>query len=212
LIEKELSAVPSKGTLTLVLGGVRSGKSRFAQDFAFRIGCDDVLFVATAEARDLEMKQRIDHHRQTRSSAWKTLEAPLKVGSAILKMEELSRVVLLDCLTLLVSNIMCSDDAQAMQLEDLLNRVELEVDTLMEAVSVRHIHLIVVSGEVGLGVVPDHAMGRLFRDLLGWANQRLAKLSTTTYWMVAGLPIDVTSLACSVEQAAMKLVYSPTAR
>lgn len=193
------------GTITLVLGGVRSGKSRFAQDLAERIGGDEVLFVATAETRDDEMLQRVEHHRRSRPNKWQTLEQPFGTGMAVAQQNALPQVVLIDCLTLLVSNVLCCEDSQSKGIDDLLKIIETEMDALIEVVSHRAVHLIIVSGEVGLGVVPEHKMGRVFRDLLGWANQRVARCATTTYWMVAGLPIDATQLASSIEQAAGKI-------
>lgn len=199
---------PSKGTITLVLGGVRSGKSRFAQELAARVGGDNVLFVATAETGDHEMMQRVEHHRRTRPASWQTLELPLDTGLAISKQQEVASVVLIDCLTLLVSNILCTQESQTKRSEELLKTVEAEVDALIAVTSKWPVHVIIVSGEVGLGVVPDHAMGRIFRDLLGWANQRIAKCATTTYWMIAGLAIDATNLHSSIEVAAEKLMAS----
>lgn len=194
------------GTITLVLGGVRSGKSRFAQDLAARVGGDDVLFVATAETRDDEMLQRVQHHRRTRPATWQTLERPLGTGAAIANYPALSGVVLIDCLTLLVSNLLCSDESQSKDIDELLKSVRAEIDAIIAVAVERPVHLIIVSGEVGLGVVPEHAMGRVFRDLLGWANQRVARSAKTTYWMVAGLAIDATKIASSIDEAAGKLL------
>jgi len=196
------------GTLTLILGGVRSGKSRFAQELAVQVGGDDVLFVATAEARDDEMRHRIEHHQQSRPAAWQTLERTRNIGEAISELEGLQSVVLVDCLTLLVSNVMCALESAPPTLEPLQQRVEAEVLGLIAVARDLNTHLIIVSGEVGLGIVPEHAMGRMFRDLLGWANQRLAQHAKTTYWMVAGLPIDATSLATTVQRAASRIICS----
>jgi len=199
-----------KGTITLVLGGVRSGKSRFAQDLAAQVGGDDVLFVATAETRDNEMLHRVEHHRRNRPAKWQTLEQPLGPGVAIAQQHALPSVVLIDCLTLLVSNILCCENSSAKGIDELLRLVDTEVDALIEVATERSVHLIIVSGEVGMGVVPEHPMGRMFRDLLGWANQRVAQSAKTTYLMVAGLPIDATKLASSIEQAAEKIAENQT--
>lgn len=197
-----------KGTLTLILGGVRSGKSRFGQELAHRLGDGDVLFVATAESRDDEMARRIDKHRQSRPVAWRTLEQSLKTGKTINVVELLPKVVLVDCLTLLVSNVLLENESDLDTPEGIAaieNRMHAEVEDLIAIAKNREIHLIVVSGEVGMGLVPESALGRLFRDLLGWSNQRLAACATSTYLMVAGLPINVSSLGCSVQQAAEEL-------
>ncbi|QEG38214.1 bifunctional adenosylcobinamide kinase/adenosylcobinamide-phosphate guanylyltransferase [Roseimaritima ulvae] len=203
------AATSNEGSLTLVLGGVRSGKSAFAQSLAARLGGERVLFVATAQPHDDEMQRRIDHHRRSRSAAWQTLEQSLHVGQGIANYlsEENSQaatppVILLDCLTLLVSNVMCDDEQNCQDADELERRVRSEVDALIEVATNHPTHLIIVSGEVGSGVVPEHAMGRLFRDLLGMGNQQLAAVATSTYLMVAGLAIDATRLSTSVEQAA----------
>jgi len=114
-----------RGALQLVLGGVRSGKSSFAQDLAAELGGDDVLFVATATAHDDEMEQRIACHRQSRPASWRTLERPRQVANGIRETDNLSKVVLLDCMTLLVSNILC-DNAE--HPDDVPAMVDAEVD------------------------------------------------------------------------------------
>lgn len=197
-----------KGTLTLILGGVRSGKSRFGQELAHQLGGDNVLFVATAESRDAEMARRIDKHRQSRPIAWQTLERPLNTGIAIAADDALQPVVLVDCLTLLVSNVLLANESEVNSLDGIAvieNRMHAEVDDLIRVAENNETHLIVVSGEVGMGLVPETALGRLFRDMLGWSNQRIAARATSTYFMVAGLPINASSLACSVQKAAHEL-------
>ena len=197
-----------KGTLTLILGGVRSGKSRFGQELAHLLGGDRVLFVATAESRDDEMARRIDKHQQSRPKTWRTLEQPLRIGRAIDAFDSPQPVVLLDCLTLLVSNILFEIESDLSSPEGIVaieNRMLKEIDELIHVVESREQHLIIVSGEVGMGLVPETPLGRLFRDLLGWANQRIAERATSTYMLIAGLPINVTLLAGSVQQTALDL-------
>ncbi len=197
-----------KGTLTLILGGVRSGKSRFGQELAHQLGNDDVLFVATAESRDEEMARRIDKHRQSRPDTWRTFEQPLRTGKAIQVFELLPKVVLVDCLTLLVSNVLLENESDLDTPEGIAaieNRMHAEVEDLIAVAKNHEIHLIVVSGEVGMGLVPENALGRLFRDMLGWSNQQLSANATSTYLMVAGLAIKVSSLGYSVQQAAQEL-------
>lgn len=193
--------------IALVLGGVRSGKSRFAQELAQKMGGDDVLFVATAEAGDAEMSRRIQIHRTSRPAAWSTLEVPQNVGAAIQQRQQsgpLHRTVLVDCLTLLVSNVLlsCEDQTDPGLAEQ---RVAAEIEGLLAACVHWQGTVIMVSGEVGLGVVPESALGRQYRDLLGWANQAVAARSHATYLLVAGLPIELKSLANSVEQAATNM-------
>ncbi len=197
-----------KGTLTLILGGVRSGKSRFGQELAHRLGNDDVLFVATAESRDEEMARRIVKHRKSRPDTWRTLEQPLRTGKSIHVFELLPKVVLVDCLTLLVSNVLLEKESDLDTPEGIAaieNRMHAEVEDLIAVAKHHGSHLIVVSGEVGMGLVPENALGRLFRDMLGWSNQQLSANATSTYLMVAGLAINVSSLGCSVQQAAQEL-------
>lgn len=194
----------SSSNIVLVLGGVRSGKSRFGQDLAHELGGNDLLFVATAESRDDEMALRIQRHQQDRPATWTTLEQPLGVGDAIAAMTNAPAVILLDCLTLLVSNILLKhhDDFSAAEAG-----VRAEVASLVAAVQHHSATLVVVSGEVGMGVVPESSLGRQFRDLLGWANQALARHASATYLMVAGLAVNVTQIASTVEQAASSVAF-----
>ena len=182
------------GRLLLVLGGARSGKSAYAQQVAQELGGSRVLFVATAQAWDEEMAQRIAQHQQERPAAWRTLEAPHNVGQAIaLELDE-AAVVLVDCLTLLVSNTILrlseSPDPVAAAAA-----VEAEITALLQTCQENTATYIVVSNEVGLGLVPDNPLGRLYRDLLGRANQTLAAQAEAVYFMVAGLPVEVKALA-----------------
>jgi adenosylcobinamide kinase / adenosylcobinamide-phosphate guanylyltransferase len=193
--------------IALILGGVRSGKSRFAQDLAQKMSGDDVLFIATAEAGDAEMSRRIQIHRMSRPASWPTLEVPQNVGASMQRRQQSGphqRTVLIDCLTLLVSNVLlsCGDHPDPAIAEQC---VDTEIQGLLAACEQWQGTVIIVSGEVGLGVVPESVLGRQYRDLLGWANQAVAARSKATYLMVAGLPIELKSLANSVEQAASKI-------
>lgn len=181
------------GQLILVLGGARSGKSAFAQRLAEELGGEQVLFVATAEAGDEEMRARIEAHRRERPAGWRTLEAPRCVGEAITSIGDAARVVLVDCLTLLVSNAVLTlgdaPDATAAEATALD-----EVEGLLKAYQQGTATFIVVSNEVGLGLVPPSPLGRVYRDVLGRANQMLAARADQVYWMVAGLAIELRSL------------------
>jgi adenosylcobinamide kinase / adenosylcobinamide-phosphate guanylyltransferase len=182
------------GSLILVTGGVRSGKSDFARRLAGQLGGDGVLFVATAEAHDEEMARRIEAHRRSRPSAWQTLEAPRSVGQAIRGNLGNQAVVLIDCLTLLASNELLALGPEPAAAEAEARTVR-EVDELLETFGSASATFIVVSNEVGLGVVPTSYLGRLYRDLLGKANQLIAARADAVYLMVAGLPVDVKALA-----------------
>ncbi len=176
------------GQLTLILGGARSGKSDHAEQVA-RASGRSVLFIATAQALDDEMRGRIDKHRAARSSEWKTLEAPVQVGSVLISgaTEFEAEIVILDCITLLVSNVLIAlpEDSSS---EQVLRSVETEIETLLEAHAKLGGQWLVVSNEVGLGVVPPYPLGRVYRDALGWANQRLARAADKVILMVAGIP------------------------
>lgn len=176
----------------LILGGARSGKSRFAQKVAAEFG-KRVLCVATGEAHDEEMRQRIDEHRRNRPPSWRTLEVPVNVGRSILEEIGNAQVVVLECLTLLLSNVIseCTTegDPEAVDVSLLGERLDVELRELMEAINTVRASCIVVSNEVGLGLVPANRLGRLYRDLLGKANQTFAKHADEVYLMVAGIPL-----------------------
>lgn len=196
---------PARGTLTLVLGGVRSGKSDFARSLAHALAGDDVVFVATAEAGDAEMRHRIDRHRRDRPSAWRTLEAPRGVAAAVESEGGAPAAVLVDCLTLLVSNLVCAETG-GIDGPGAVDRLEQvvrdEVGALASVADRRRTHVIVVSGEVGQGVVPESGLGRLFRDLLGMANRMLSREATATYLLVAGHAVPLHALATGVPEVA----------
>ncbi len=174
-------------SLTLILGGARSGKSTLAQAMAQAAG-GRVLFVATAAALDGEMAARIAAHRAARPAGWATLEAQTRVGAAIRAWPDPADTVLLDCLTLLVSNrlVALPEDAPA---EATHRAVLEEVDGLLAAYNASPTDWIIVSNEVGLGLVPPYPLGRLYRDELGYANQRLAQAASRVAFLVAGLPL-----------------------
>jgi adenosylcobinamide kinase/adenosylcobinamide-phosphate guanylyltransferase len=173
---------------TLVTGGARSGKSAFALGLAQQKSGGTALFVATAEARDEEMQARIAAHRAARPSAWATIETPDHVARA-LRAAPPARVVLLDCVTLWTSNVLLTHGPSAAQE---MNR---QLDELFEWYRAADVELIVVSNEVGMGLVPSNELGRTFRDLLGSVNCRLAAAADDVYLLIAGLAIEVKALA-----------------
>jgi adenosylcobinamide kinase/adenosylcobinamide-phosphate guanylyltransferase len=183
------------GELILVLGGARSGKSTFAQNLAQQIGGPDVLFVATAEARDEEMRTRVAAHKQARPSGWRTLEAQQQVGEAAMGATGGAQVVLVDCMTLLASNrLMAFDDPFTPEAEATVME---EVHGLIACAREMLGAVIVVSNEAGMGLVPPYPLGRAFRDALGKANQVLAASADRVYLMVAGLPLEIKQLVNS---------------
>jgi adenosylcobinamide kinase/adenosylcobinamide-phosphate guanylyltransferase len=174
--------------LIFLLGGARSGKSHYAEQWAREQG-GRVLFVATAQAFDEEMRERIIHHRQARPAAWDTLETPTQAGVAIQNKLAHSAydTVLVDCLTLLAANVLLTLPDEATQA--LVNETVLvEINQLLAVCAASTARWLVVSNEVGMGVVPPTRLGRLYRDALGRANQRVAAQADEVLLLVAGLP------------------------
>ncbi|AXC14408.1 Adenosylcobinamide-phosphate guanylyltransferase [Acidisarcina polymorpha] len=170
-------------SVILVLGGVRSGKSRYAQQLADQ--SSRVVFVATAERRDdEEMHRKIARHRSERPAHWITVEEPLAVGRIVRSHERDCDTILVDCLTLFGSNLLESyeNDEPGLQAQ---------IDDLCMALKTVPCRVILVSNEVGSGVVPAYALGRRFRDLIGEVNQRVAAVADTVLLMVAGLPLTI---------------------
>lgn len=170
-------------SVTLVIGGVRSGKSRYAQILASSYR--RVTFIATAEAReDAEMQLKIERHRVDRPKHWKTLEVPVHLAGAIQGVNLESDAVLVDCLTIFAANLL---EAYG---EDEAKR-NAEVSQLCDVLTGTGRPMILVSNEVGSGVVPAYESGRLFRDLVGEINQRVAAAADTVLMMIAGLPLQL---------------------
>ncbi len=177
--------------LIFILGGARSGKSSHAQRLAQQSG-KSVTFIATAQALDEEMSARIKKHRQDRPADWITLEIPMRISEALRANPIKTEVVLLDCITLLANNLFMpyvKDDL--VDEKGTMQAMQKEVDALLVFISEHEPDWIIISNEVGLGVVPAYQMGRAYRDMLGWANQRLAHESDDVYWMVAGIPVPI---------------------
>ena len=179
----------TKSNITLILGGARSGKSSYAQRLAEETG-KPVTFLATAQALDEEMSARIQKHRAERPRGWETLELPCEVAFHVPQIK--SDVVLLDCITLLVSNLLMQyvkDDL--VEEAPFLLAVQKEIEELIAAIRQREQDWLIISNEVGLGLVPPYPMGRVYRDALGWANQRLAREADHVLFLVAGIPMAV---------------------
>ncbi len=177
------------GNLTLILGGARSGKSAAAVRMAQQCGGGNVLYVATADPGDEEMQLRIDNHRAERPAEWQTVEAKHDVGQAIRRQTGSYSSVVVDCVTLLVSNLLV--DQANPYAEEAQKRVEREIGALVEAARAMPCRsdTIVVSNEVGTGLAPVTPLGRAFRDRLGQANQWLAAAADRVVLMVAGIPV-----------------------
>jgi len=180
----------------LIIGGARSGKSHFALELAAR-SSEAVLFVATAVAGDEEMRRRIEEHRRLRPATWSTLEVTTDIGSQIKQKVGEIRVVIVDCITLLVNNIFNQYSQQIDEQIDaslIEKEVTGEIDKLVECIADIDASFIIVTNEVGSGLVPANKVSRLYRDLLGKANQILAAYADEVYLMAAGLPVPIKPL------------------
>ncbi|HEX9840895.1 MAG TPA: bifunctional adenosylcobinamide kinase/adenosylcobinamide-phosphate guanylyltransferase [Anaerolineales bacterium] len=179
----------SQSKITLILGGARSGKSSYAQSLAEETG-RSVTYLATAQALDDEMSARIQKHRAERPPNWETLEIPFGISSHVGQIK--TDVVVLDCITLLVTNVLMqfvkNDINDIVEEAPFTRALQKEVDELITNIRTGKQDWIIVSNEVGLGLVPPYQMGRIYRDMLGWANQRLARAADKVIFMVAGIP------------------------
>lgn len=169
------------GTITLLIGGARSGKSKFAIELAKDNG--KVAFIATALCLDDEMKERIELHRRSRPKDWVTVEEPFHIVSWMKEHGDEFDAVVIDCITLWLNNCLTSgmDDRAVIE----------AVEELLRACKEKSCNAIIVSNEVGMGIVPTSSLGRRFRDLLGEVNQRLAFYSDSVYWLCAGIPVRI---------------------
>jgi adenosylcobinamide kinase/adenosylcobinamide-phosphate guanylyltransferase len=166
--------------MILITGGCRSGKSRFALDYANQ-HFSKKIYLATCEALDQEMAQRIEHHKKMRGPEWHTIEEPIEISDQIKLHGDEVEVILLDCITLWLSNLLMrrKDDPEIME----------EISRFIDTIKEKQTSLILVSNEVGLGIVPEDPLGRRFRDLSGMANQKIAEAVNKVILMVSGIPI-----------------------
>lgn len=164
----------------LILGGARSGKTSFAERMAIRLG-QSPAYLATAEALDGEMRERVAIHQRLRATRFTTIEEPIALSDALVAASKQHDIILVDCLTLWITNLLGAGENVAAHVEQL-------VATLAQIKSCR---IILVSNEVGLGIVPDNPLARSFRDLAGSAHQRLAEICADVYFVAAGLPLTL---------------------
>jgi adenosylcobinamide kinase/adenosylcobinamide-phosphate guanylyltransferase len=193
--------------IILVLGGARSGKSHYAVELAKKLGNPSSLtgshmgrdsvatsrtvFLATMECLDEEMQERIKLHRQHRPAEWQTVEEGKDVDKVILNLKGLCDVVIIDCLTNLVSNLL-------LELQE-INKVKVRIEEIIQVIGQLDATVLIVSNEVGCGVVPETPLGRKFRDIAGIANQLVAKYADEVYLLTAGIPICIKKSNESVE-------------
>jgi len=178
-----LSSVVPLPAVTLVLGGARSGKSCYAENLV-EAAASHATYIATAEPRDAEMAVRIAEHRARRGSLWNTIEAPLDLASVIASEAAADRPLLVDCLTLWLSNLMMAERCVAAESTALCAALRETVGSV-----------VLVANEVGLGLVPETSLGRRFRDAAGRLNQEVAALADRVVFTAAGLPLVLKELA-----------------
>ena len=167
--------------IILVTGGARSVKSKYAEQRAAALGRRR-LYVATAEAKDEEMAQRIAEHKRRRGDEWTTIEEAVELSGALLAQRGRTDCALVDCLTLWLSNLLLRRDTKY---------AEEKIEELLKMLPRLDFHIVLVTNEVGWGIVPDNPLGRQFRDLAGWTNQRIAAAANEIVLLVAGMPMIV---------------------
>lgn len=179
------AASPIHSRFIFIVGGARSGKSSFALKLAESIK-GKRLYIATAETLDEEMKERIKKHKKDRGNNWNTIEEPIKIADVIKKNKKYG-VILLDCLTLWISNLIHKEARVRGQGSGVIK----SITELISACKEPKASIIIVSNEVGLGIVPDNPLARQFRDIAGFANQKIADAADEVYFMVSGIPLKI---------------------
>ncbi len=181
--------------ITFIIGGAKSGKSTFALQEASRIK-GEKTFIATAEALDDEMKERIRRHRVERGSEWNTCEEPLNIVSVLLGIKDQCNAIVLDCLTIWLSNVLLRAQERESGLQGSAEDIQGFIDSLVSLNNDRPTtddegRLFIVSNEVGSGIVPDNKLARQFRDLAGTLNQKIAEIAREVYLVTAGIPVKI---------------------
>ena len=169
--------------ITLVTGGCRSGKSRFAIKTAEQIADDNRLFIATSQPLDGEMKERVKRHRQERGPDWQTVESPVQLPETVTGNHDSAQVILIDCITMWISNLLLDESSSP--------KISEYMENLKEALIGARCPILLVTNEVGMGIVPKNRLAREFRDLAGSANQTLAGLADQVVLVVSGIPLWV---------------------
>jgi len=191
----KISREMDMGKLILVTGGARSGKSSFAEQYARKLG-ENIIYIATAIPFDEEMKLRVKKHREQRPSHWETVEAYKDLDCALKYKVEGKDGALLDCITVMITNIMMDelrdwDNIKSEDMEHVEMCVNEEIKKLLSLVKSTDITFIVVTNEVGMGIVPEYPSTRLYRDIAGRANQMIAKEADEVYFCVSGIPMKI---------------------
>ena len=171
--------------ITFVIGGCRSGKSRYALELAGKLSENNKIFIATCQPQDEEMRQRVARHQKDRGKTWITLEVPIALPEAVTQNSYRGDMILVDCLTLWINNLLTM--TQKVSEDEVIG----SVDSLTQALQTVKCPVILVSNEVGTGIVPENRLARQFRDIMGMANQRVAACAHGVIWMVAGIPLKI---------------------
>lgn len=174
-------------TTTLITGGVRSGKSRFAEQRALQHGAP-LCYLATAQALDGEMDERISRHRARRGNDWQTVEEPLALPQTLARLDGSCNAILVDCITLWLTNLLLVRERTDAELEEMILG---DVHRLATTLRGMGTPVLLVTNEVGMGIVPEHHLGRLFRDIAGQANQILAVTCSEVYALISGIPLKL---------------------
>jgi adenosylcobinamide kinase / adenosylcobinamide-phosphate guanylyltransferase len=184
-------------TRTLIFGGARSGKSAYAEQLAIASG-KPVIYLATAQAGDAEMQARIAHHRQRRPAAWRTLECTTELAQTILEASKPDNLILVDCLTLWLSNCLFADHIDYPEVGSITPPEQFSIQraAFLQALDQAPGDLIMVSNEVGMGIIPQGAISRWFVDEAGRLNQAIAARCEQVSWVAAGLPLHLKQAAC----------------
>ena len=174
--------------IILVTGGARSGKSKFAESLAKKLS-DKAAYIATAQIFDEEMEYRVKLHKQRRDSFWTTYEAPFEADQVIMKVAETFDVILFDCVTMYLSNYLYKDNLS--DEKKIYRNAEILIGRLIYAAKISNTTVIFVSNEVGEGIVPENKLARIFRDVAGLANQKIAAQAEKVFLTVAGIAVDL---------------------
>lgn len=169
--------------IIFIFGGCRSGKSRHALELSDSICGENRIFIATCMPLDEEMNQRVERHQKERGKSWVTIDAPVRLPEAIIENHLKADVIVVDCLTFWISNIILKTDDQEI--------ISGHIHSLIQSIEAAQCAVILVANEVGAGIVPDNALARKFRDVAGHVNQNVAACSDKVIWMGAGIPVKI---------------------
>lgn len=181
--------------IILVTGGARSGKSSFAESLCIKQN-NKTAYIATSVAFDDEMKNRVKKHQESRPKNWKTYEIYKDIYSIVEKLNKNHDTVIMDCVTLMVNNLMFThgievDEATSEELNELENYIREQITKLLEAVKKTNLYFVIVTNEIGMGIVPENKLSRIYGDFVGRANQLIASYSNEVYFVVSGIPMKV---------------------